>query len=142
MLRSWTAGSGVLAMPNAAVAYFARGFASRARNADDLSQAAKFAEIYESAESIALRKDLLANLADADGKIYLYRGVNAPKIFGQSPVESMAVSLSKAKQLSGGATGKNFLYKVDVDDVVAAIQDIGPAGDNVEILVRASARDA
>ncbi len=141
MLRSWKAGSGVLAMHKAAVAYFARGYAKNARNTDDMALAEKFAEVYESAESIQLRKDLLSTLADADGKIYAYRGVNAPKIFGQNPVESMAVTVGKAGQFTG-ASGKTMLYKIDVDDVVAAIKDIGPSGDNIELLVRASAREA
>lgn len=141
MLHSWKAGSGVLSMHKAAVAYFARGYAKNARNTDDIALASKFAQVYESPESIQLRKDLLASLADKDGKIYAYRGVNAPKIFGQNPVESMAVTVDKAGQFTG-ANGKTMLYKIDVDDVVAAIKDIGPAGDNVELLVRASAREA
>ncbi len=139
-VHEWISGSGVYDLQKGATAYFAKGF-SRHGARKDRELADKFATIYESPESIALRKDL-ATLADKDGKIYLYRGVDAPKIYGQNPLESMAITLQKAQQFSQGVHGKNLLYKVDVDDVVGAVLDSGPLGDNVEVIVRASAREA
>lgn len=140
MLKDWISGS-TFPLMKAATAFFARGYAARSRNPIDLQFADKFQEIYQHPKSVQLRKDL-AKLADKDGKIYLYRGVNAPKIFGQAPLESMAVTVDKTRQFAKGEAGKTLLYKVDVEDVVASFVDIGPKGDNVEVIVRTTAREA
>lgn len=139
MISAWRGGR-TFELMKGATAYFARGYAARSRSAADIENAKMFAEIYEHPKSVALRTEL-SKLADADGKIYLYRGVTAPKIFGQSPLESMAVTTSKTAQFAG-SKGKTLLYKVDVEDVVASIVDVGPAGDNVEVIVRTTAREA
>lgn len=141
LLDAWIGGK-THGLMQAATSYFARGFAKSSMGKVGKMEALDFAKIYENPMSQALRADLLKNLADKDGKIYLYRGVNAPKIFGQAPLESMAISLDKAKQFSKGVHGKNLLYKIDVDDVVTAFVDIGPGSNNVELIVRASAREA
>lgn len=141
-IQRWINGTGVTDLAKGAYAYFARGYHARGLGEADRALAKKFANIYESPQSQQLRKDLLANLADKDGKIYLYRGLNAPKVFGQAPLESMAITPSKAGQFASGPNGKTMLYKIDVEDVVGALVDIGPRGDNVELIVRASARDA
>lgn len=145
-LEDWVSGD-TFGLHEGAVAYFARGYAARSLARAPLAQVqarqrAKdiFQAIYEHPRSIKLREDM-AKLADKDGKVYLYRGVTAPKIFGQSPLESMAVTLEKTSQFTG-AEGRSLLYKVDVDDIVTAVHDIGRAGDNVEVIVRASAREA
>lgn len=140
LLSDWIQGQ-TFPLMKAATAYFARGFASRSRSGADIEAAAEFANIYEHPKSVQLRKDL-AKLADKDGKIYLYRGVNAPKIFGQAPLESMAVTVDKTRQFTKGEAGKTLLYKVDVEDVVTSFVDIGPKGDNVEVVVRTTAREA
>ncbi|MGE4259152.1 MAG: hypothetical protein AB7F19_07410 [Candidatus Babeliales bacterium] len=143
LVRSWIAGD-TWEMIKGATAYFSKGYAAKSvANSDPASveAARKFQQLYESKESSLLRKDL-SQLADKDGKIYLYRGVNAPKIFGSAPLESMAITPAKAGQFATGAHAKTMLYKVDVDDVVSAHVDIGPSGDNVELIVRASAREA
>lgn len=143
-LRKWISGD-TWELQKGATAYFAKGYAARslATSGDEASVAAakKFEAIYTSPESIALRQQLMS-LADKEGKILLYRGINAPKVMGQSPLESMAVTLEKTSQFAKGSNGRSLLYKVDVDDVVAAFVDVGPAGDNVEVIVRSTAREA
>lgn len=147
-LENWISGN-TYNLHEGAVSYFAFGYARRSMTKNVTEEVANsrrnnkaiFQAIYEHPRSVKLREDM-AKLADKDGKVYLYRGVNAAKIFGQSPLESMAVTLEKTAQFAKGAEGRSHLYKVDVDDIVAAVVDIGPTGDNVEVIVRASAREA
>lgn len=136
-ISNWIGGD-QFAMQKSATSYFAKGFNKSSRSAEDAADAKTVQEIYESSKSQMLRADITANMADKDGMVYLFRGTHAPKIFGQAPLESMAITTSKASQFGG----KTHLYKIHVDDIVAAWKDIGPSGDNVEILVRASAREA
>lgn len=141
-IDDWVDGTGVTALAKGAYAFFAKGYHAKGVTPSDRELAKKFEAIYNSPESKQLRADMLRDLADDDGKIYLYRGINAPKVFGQAPLESMAITPQKAGQFATGTHGKTMLYKVDVEDVVAAFKDVGPSGDNVEIIVRASAREA
>lgn len=147
LLKKWIAGD-TYSLHEGAVAYFARGYAKASMSRGDAARVearniarTNFQAIYEHPRSVKLREDL-RQLADKDGKIYLYRGVNTSRVVGQSPLESMAVTISKTSQFAKGAQGRTMLYKVDVEDVVAAVHDIGPSGDNVEVIVRTTAREA
>lgn len=124
-----------------ATSYFARGRNKATRRTGDVEAELSVKRLYESAESQKLRGDF-ASIADKDGYVYLYRGTDAPRIFGQAPLESMAVTPQKAAQFHGAGKGYTRLYKVHTDDIVAGFVDVGPKGDNVEIIVRASAREA
>lgn len=138
-LENWISGN-VFPLHKSATAYFARGFAKLTQSSRDVLEAETIKNIYESAESQQLRKEL-ATLADKDGMIYAFRGVKTSRIAGQSPLESFAVTVDKTHQFTG-AEGRTMLYKIDVDDVVAAVHDIGSKGDNVELIVRPTARQA
>lgn len=140
-LDDWISGN-TFPLHKSATAYFSRGYAKQSQNAADKLDAETVRKIYESAESQQLRKEL-ASIADADGMIYAYRGVKTSRIAGQSPLESFAVTVDKTRQFTGkGSAGRTMLYKIDVEDVVAAVHDIGPKGDNVELIVRPTARQA
>lgn len=140
-LDDWIGGN-TFPLHKSATAYFSRGYAKQSQNAADKLDAETVRKIYESAESQQLRKEL-ASIADADGMIYAYRGVKTSRIAGQSPLESFAVTVDKTRQFTGkGSAGRTMLYKIDVEDVVAAVHDIGPKGDNVELIVRPTARQA
>lgn len=138
-LHGWIAGD-TYPLQKAATAFFSKGFVASSRTPKDMVDAELMRAIYHHPKSEALRKDLM-NIADKDGKIYLYRGVKASKIYGQAPLESMAISVDKTRQFTG-KNGQTLLYKVDVDDVVASFVDVGHGSNNVELIVRASARDA
>lgn len=138
-LHNWIAGS-TYPLQKAATSFFSKGYAASSRSAQDLADADLMQAIYQHPKSVQLRKDLM-DIADKDGKIYLYRGVKASKIYGQSPLESMAISIDKTRQFTGTG-GQTLLYKVDVDDVVATFVDVGKGSNNVELIVRATAREA
>lgn len=90
-------------------------------------------------KSVALR-ETLAREADAEGYVYLYRGMKAdPK--GHSPLESYTLTASKASQFTGVA-GDVRLYKVHVDDIVGGFKDIGHGAHNDEILVMSPTRES
>src|SRR5574337_1157018 len=91
--------------------------------------------IYESAESQAFRQ-YLKTLADAEGNVYLYRGLKtAPR--GSNAVESFTTTPDKASK-----HGTAKLFKVHVDDVIGLMKDI-PDKDGIrrtEVLVGSPAR--
>jgi len=70
----------------------------------------------------------LKNIADADGNIYLYRGIHGP-IKGHAPIEGYTLNPRVA-----GNFGSARLFKVNVDNVVGRIGGQGFAGEG-EILV-------
>lgn len=114
-----------------------------ARAGLDKGKAARFDAIYNSYESKQIREEL-SKLADADGNIFLYRGWQTDKISGHGILDSYALSAEKAGQFTKSYSGPYAgvkLYKVPVEDVVAAFKDIGPnTMDNAELIVKASAR--
>jgi hypothetical protein len=142
LARGWIGGTEVHRYQKSAVNYFAKGYSARSRSTDDLTGASLVRRMYEDPRSVQLRADLATNLADKDGMIYLFRGQTTASIKGAAPLESMAVTTSKASQFAQGAKGSIQLYKVHVDDVVGAVVDVGNYGDNVELIVRASARQS
>ena len=100
-------------------------------------------EIYESNASKKAREKL--RLASDNGYIYLYRGTHTSVLKGSAPLESMTTDFSKANEFAharGKGTGTVNMYKVDVDDVVAVFEDFGSSANQVEIMVRSSAREA
>lgn len=143
LIDSWVSGDG-WKMQKAAVAFFTKGTFAKGGIREDIhaaDNALAMRDLYHSDESEALR-DAFRKIADADGNVYLYRGFSTEKVSGVNPIESMAVTPAKAGEFtkSGGTTK---LYKVNVDDIVAAIRDVGPVSNNpTEILVKASAREA
>ncbi len=91
-------------------------------------------ELYSSAPSQALR-DSLRKLADADGNVWLYRGMREdPK--GHRALESYTILPEKAAEF-----GNVKMYKVHVDDIVATVHDFGPTGKKPEILAVPPTRD-
>lgn len=142
-LRKWVEGD-LFPLQKAATSYFAgkfpNSYMARSRTMADIADGELMKAIYEHPKSVQLRKDLM-NLADKEGKIYVYRGVKTSKIYGQNPLESMAISVDKTRQFTG-KNGQTLLYKVDVEDVVASFVDVGHGSNNVELLVRTTARDA
>ncbi len=87
-------------------------------------------KIYNAPESIALRKQFAAN-ADADGYVYLYRGLHKGKAVGHGLLDSYTTDISKASEF-----GTPQLYKVNVDDIVTGVIDKLGYRKN-EIIVRA-----
>lgn len=73
----------------------------------------------------------LLKSADAEGNVYLWRGISKDKAVGHSSVESYSPSYEIAKEF-----GTPKLYKVAVDDVIGAITSNGEK----EILVGSPAR--
>lgn len=130
LTRRWLAGTGMKRMQDAFQQYF------RPSMYHNVSDDAKFAkEIYESPASVAYR-DQLRKIADADGNVYLYRGLRS-KPMGSNSVESFTSTPDKAK-----LHGKTHLFKVNVDDVIGLMRDI-PDKDGVrrtEILVGSPSR--
>ena len=142
LIESWVAGD-AWKMQEGATRFFAKGFSKIGAKAEADPVAKAFQSIYESTASQNFRKQL-RTIADNEGNIYLYRGWKTSKIKGVSPIESMTTDYTKALEFarSAGTEGRVNLYKVNVDDVVAAIEDTvgGTSKNQTEILVAASAR--
>lgn len=104
---------------------------------DELAVAMKkadmMARLIDSPQSEALRAKFRA-LADADGNVFLYRGMHGVAR-GHSSVASYTTYPSKGAQF--GSVG---LYKVHVDDILMGFEDVGSGKFNAEILVAAGAR--
>ena len=142
MLSGWIGGGGVADMRKAAVDYFGSKTGGFGGVGASRKEARIFGEIYESKESVALRAEF-QKVADADGNVYLYRGVKTDDIKGHAPLESYTTHVSKAEQFGSRkrhGTGGVKLYKVHVDDIVAGFSDIGGGANTAEIVVRAGAR--
>lgn len=133
MLRDWVGGSrsSLARFRAAADRYFRKGSVAPQEDTD------AFGEIYRSEKSQALRAEL-SHHADADGNVYLWRGLSRGVAVGHSPIESYTPSLKVAKTF--GTTPK--LYKVNVNDVVASITDTSGHLREAELLVGSPAREA
>lgn len=114
LISEWIGGNQA-GFNKAALAGSAKGFSKS--GADPVAKRV-FEEIYNSPGSQALRTQL-ANAADADGNILLYRGSKAGVIRQQNILESYSLDPTKAAEF-----GKVRLYKVHVDNVVAGWNDI------------------
>lgn len=96
-------------------------------------------EIKNSAPSQRLR-EALGKIADADGNVWLYRGMNKePK--SHKPVESYTILPEKAAEFGKGYDKAVKLYKVHVDDIIGTVRDFGPTGKKPEILAFPPTRD-
>lgn len=95
-------------------------------------------EMYNSATSRAMR-DRLRQLADVDGNIWLYRGMNRDPS-GHASLESYALLPEKAAEFGHGYHNAVKMYKVNVDDIVVGMYDFGH-GDRPEILAIPPTRD-
>lgn len=142
-ISSWVGGN-QWPLQKGSVAHFSRGF-SRGGQLDQTLQAERgtFKEIYESNASKKAREKFRA--ASDNGYVYLYRGTHTSVLKGSAPLESMTTDFAKANEFAhgqGAGTGVVNLYKVDVDDIVAVFQDFGSSANQVEIMVRSSAREA
>jgi hypothetical protein len=109
MLDDWVGGN-----PSAKDA-FRRAFDAFFREASLSKNKGIAEEIYNSTGSRAFREEL-RKLADADGNIYLYRGIRG-QAKGHSAVESYTPSASVAASFGG-----KKLYKVHVDDVIGTVR--------------------
>lgn len=135
LLRGWKAGSGMNTLRNAIDdAFRPSGFAPRGAT-ESAKRAVK--ELYNSSQSQALRNSL-SQLADAEGYVYLYRGLKG-NAFSASALESFTTNAAKAAEF-----GTPKLYKVKVTDVFGGIRDIaGRAGyeRSTEVLVMSHTRE-
>lgn len=135
LLRGWKAGSGMNTLRNAIDdAFRPSSFAFRG-SSEASKKAAK--ELYNSSNSVALRA-AMSNLADAEGYVYLYRGMRGTSI-SASALESFTTNAAKASEF-----GTPKLYKVKVTDIFGGIRDIaGRAGyeRSTEILVMSHTRE-
>jgi hypothetical protein len=73
-------------------------------------------EIFNSKESVAMRKYLTDEVADAEGNVYLYRGIEG-KTVGHSPIESYSATTNVSQHFGRN----NQLYKVHVDDIIGTV---------------------
>lgn len=92
-------------------------------------------EILESSARKNLQAEMMKH-ADAEGNVYLYRGLSKGKAVGHSAVESYTTSQKIAGAFSGGNAK---LYKVHVDDIIGSVTSRG-LYDEKEILVGSPAR--
>lgn len=97
-------------------------------------------EFKQHPKSVELR-NTFALRADAEGYIYLYRGLKRNPT-GHATVESYTLTTGKAAQFSRGVAGNVRLYKVHVDDILGGFIDIGPGSHNAEILVLSPTRES
>lgn len=106
----------------------------------DTKAKALFDELYNSSGSKALRTQL-AQIADADGNVLLYRGSKASTIRQQNILESYSLDPTKAAEF-----GKVRMYKVHVDNIVAGWNDIpnkaGIAKNELVVLPQAATPEA
>lgn len=109
-------------------------FRDIAHTTDSYEASEIVASIYKSSQSENIRTTL-GRLADVDGNIWLPRGIYGEPSAHRG-LESYAISFEKAVQF-----GQPRLYKVHVDDILGAVNDIGPKGDNLEVLVLPPTRD-
>lgn len=97
-------------------------------------------ELYHLPQSTALR-DKLRTLADVDGNVWLYRGMrNEPS--AHKALESYSIIPEKAAEFGHTYDKAVKMYKVNVDDIVATMHDIGPTKNKLpEILAFPPTRD-
>ena len=140
-LTRWVAGD-QWQIQKGSVAYFARGYSAAGMRMDKDVQDARrlFEDIYES-EASKRAREKFRQISD-NGYVYLYRGTKTSTLKGTAPVESMGISYEKAREFAKSQDGVVNLYKIDVDDIIAVIDDFGSAANQTEILVRSSAREA
>jgi hypothetical protein len=91
---------------------------STPHNSDEYTTAAY--AMLNSPERRNLQEYLRKNVANAEGKIYLYRGIHG-KAVGHSAVESYSPSPYIAKGFSNTNSGN--LFEIDVDDVLGVVND-------------------
>lgn len=117
-LRSWTGGSpsDKATFRTAFTAYRQGGWVADNR----LRQMAQ--ELYESPASSKLRAELLVKEADAEGNVYLYRGLKITDPKGHTPLDSYTPSFEVAKMFAGSASGVK-IYKVHVNDIVGVVDN-------------------
>ncbi len=144
LIHKWVRGD-QFALQKGATAYFARGYSKSGHVDPSVNKERNLVDaIYNSQSSKNSRAEFMKS-AD-NGYIYLYRGTHTNKLKGSAPLESMTTDFSKANEFAhsrGQGTGRVNLYKIDVDDVVAVFKDTaGSAENTVEVMVRASARQA
>lgn len=82
--------------------------------------------LYSSSRSQSLR-DAFRRIADADGNVWLYRGLNVdPK--SHQAIESYTLTAQKAREFTKGYEHGIKMYKVHVDDIIGGTLDMGPGG--------------
>lgn len=96
-------------------------------------------ELYESPRSVAARAELL-KMADVDGNLWLYRGLRGEPAAHRS-LESYGFIPEKAAEFARSNPKAVKLYKVNVNDVVAIMNDIGPNPERLEVLAFPPVRD-
>lgn len=96
-------------------------------------------EIYESPRSVAARAELL-KMADVDGNLWLYRGLRGEPTAHRS-LESYGFIPEKAAEFAKTNPNAVKLYKVNVNDVVGLMNDIGPDPKRLEVLAFPPVRD-
>lgn len=141
-INDWINGPGKASLSKIAHDHYLSQVGGFGKAGVDAKNVREFDKIYNSPESIQLR-DKFREIADADGNVYLYRGMKTNDVRGQSFLESMTTHYQKAAQFTGNNSQRGIkLYKVHVDDIVTAFKDVGPgpASHNAEVIVRASAR--
>lgn len=95
-------------------------------------------EMYHHPSSVAMRA-MLQKYADADGNVYLWRGMHGePK--GHLGIESFTILPDKAAEFGRSYKDAVKLYKVKVEDVVGGMTDFGN-GFKPEILVLPPTRE-
>ena len=134
-LRSWTSGSG----PDKAnfrmafTGYRQGGWVPNSR----MKEMAR--ELYENQASQQLRAKLLKEHADAEGNVYLYRGLDVDNPRGHGPIDSYTPSHKVAKAFAGGNDHRVKMYKVHVDDIIGVVDN---GHGELEYMVLAPARQA
>ena len=139
LLTGWTRGNRVSEFRTVADAYFYKGYGRSSLSSSYESSFKAFEEIYNSPSAVAFREKI-AQLADPEGYVYLWRGMKEDAK-GHASVASYTSNYDQANQ--GFARGQGAkLYRIHKDDVLFNIVDDAGAGygksnTGGEILVRA-----
>lgn len=96
-------------------------------------------ELYESPRSVAARAELL-KIADVDGNLWLYRGLTREPTAHRS-LESYSFIPEKAAEFAKSNPKAVKLFKVNVNDVVTVMNDVGPDHRRLEVLAFPPVRD-
>lgn len=119
LLQAWRNGPGVADMRLGADAFFRGGYGSAGGVGGVGAKNRKLVEeMYNSPQSVELRKKFM-EVADADGNVYLWRGIKSKKAVGHAALESYTTDFNKAAEF-----GRPSLYKVHVDDILGSIADL------------------